>query len=140
MYEANKTLRSLCMDYQKIHPCPNNCILYCKEFENASSYIVCKCSRWKVNKTSKEDKKGIPVKVLWYISPILRFKCLFRKKHAKSLLWHDEERVKNEKLRHPANSPAWNKVVEMWPKIKEDLRNLRLGLSADDIICLIYKI
>ena len=49
------------------------------------------------------------------------------------MLWHDEERIKDGKLRHPADSPAWGRVDGMCPVIKEDARNLRLGLSADGI-------
>ena len=74
MYGVKKTLRSLGMDYQKIHACLNNCILYRKEFENASSCPVCNCSRWKVIRPLQKRKRGsIPTKVLYYIPPISRF-------------------------------------------------------------------
>ncbi|XP_062080344.1 uncharacterized protein LOC133785102 [Humulus lupulus] len=59
---------------------------------------------------------------------------LFRNpEHAESLRWHEDGRIKDEKLRHPANSPAWKEVDELWPQIREDPRNLQLGLSADGI-------
>lgn len=41
--------------------------------------------------------------------------------------------IKYNKLRHPADSSAWKKVSEMWPKIKDDPRNLQLSLSVDSI-------
>ena len=70
-----------------------------------------------------------------YISLILRFKCLFRnKEHEKSSIWHDEERIKDRKLRHPIDFLAWKQVDKMWSKIGDDLKNLHLNLSADGII------
>ena len=65
-YEIKKILRALGMEYKRIHACPNDCILYRKEFIDASKCPVCETSRWKKN-SKEEDKKGIPAKVLWYI-------------------------------------------------------------------------
>ena len=134
-YEAKKVLRLLGMGYEKIHVCPQDCILYRNDFADCTSCPKCKRSRWKTRSNYvKMFKEGVPAKVLWYIPPIPRFNRLFSNpKHAKSLLWHDEERIKDGKLRHPADSPAWGKVDDMWPVIKEDERNLQLGLSADGI-------
>ena len=53
--------------------------------------------------------------------------------HAKSLKWYDEERIEDGKLRHLADSLAWERVDKMWSKIGDDPRNLRLGLSVDGI-------
>ncbi|XP_060968549.1 uncharacterized protein LOC115708932 [Cannabis sativa] len=132
-YEAKKILRSLGMEYEKIHACPNDCILFRNEFVLAKHCPVCKCSRWKLNDNGKE-KEGIPAKLLWYIPPIPRFKRLFRNtEHAKSLVWHDDKRIKDGKMRHPADSPSWKNIDDMYPKIASDPRNLRLGLSADGI-------
>ena len=134
-YESKKILRLLGMGYEKIHACPQDCILYRDQFADCTACPKCKASRWKKRNNYVEIfKEGVPAKVLWYIPPIPRFNRLFRNpKHSKSLLWHDEERIKDGKLRHPADSPAWHKVDEMWPVIKEDARNLRLGLSTDGI-------
>ena len=49
MYEAKKILRALGMEYEKIHACPNDCILYRKEFMYTSKCLVCETSRWKKN-------------------------------------------------------------------------------------------
>ncbi|XP_062104250.1 uncharacterized protein LOC133815423 [Humulus lupulus] len=134
LYEAKKTLCTLGMEYSKIHACPNDCVLYRNQYESASECPVCKTSRWKKNKNNKECKKGIPAKVLWYLPPIPRFIRLFRNpEHAESLRWHEDGRIKDDKLRHPADSPAWKEVDELWPQIREDPRNLQLGLSADGI-------
>ena len=40
-HEAKKILCPMGMEYRKIHVCPNDCILYKKEFEGLH-----KCPRW----------------------------------------------------------------------------------------------
>ena len=39
----------------------------------------------------------------------------------------------SNKLHHPVDSLAWKKVADMWPKIRDDPRNILLGLSMDGI-------
>ena len=108
LYEAKKTLSTLGMEYNKIHPYPNDCILYCKEFLEANSSLVCNYSRWKLN-SSNTERKGIPAKVLWYIPTILKMKCLFQNyDHAKNLIWHEEERCNT-----PFTPPDAKSVNEM---------------------------
>jgi hypothetical protein len=63
-YEAKKTLSALGMDYTKIHACPNDCILYRKEFADETKCPRCGLSRWKVGKKSIERRctsKGVVV-------------------------------------------------------------------------------
>ncbi|KAL6315678.1 hypothetical protein AAG906_005769 [Vitis piasezkii] len=72
MYEAKKTLNALGMEYKKIHACPNDCILYRNELNDASLCPTCGTSRWKVNKVGARNTKKIPAKVLWYFPPIPR--------------------------------------------------------------------
>ncbi|XP_024172237.1 uncharacterized protein LOC112178311 [Rosa chinensis] len=135
LYAAKKTLGSLGMEYEKIHACPNDCILYRKEYSEASVCPSCGVSRWKVSKNSNEvQKKQIPAKVMWYFPPIPRFRRMFRNRDtAKNLIWHATEREEDGKLRHPADSPSWKLVDHMWPDFGDDPRNLRLAISADGI-------
>ncbi|XP_062014292.1 uncharacterized protein LOC133730785 [Rosa rugosa] len=130
-YEAKKTLCALGMGYEKIHACPNDCILYRDSHVDATSCPTCGISRWKLGKNNVE-KEGVPGKVLWYFPPIPRFQKMFQSKHtAKTLTWHADERVKDDKLRHPADSPTWKLVDDKWPAFSSDPRNLRLALSSD---------
>ena len=93
MYEAKKTLNASGMEYKKIHACPNDCILYRNELNDASSCPTCGTSRWKVNKAEARNTKRIPTKVLWYFPPIPRFKRMFQSpKIAKELKWHAQRR------------------------------------------------
>lgn len=74
VYEAKKIMVALGLEYEKIHACPNDCILYRKEYKDLSACPTCGMSRWK----SPKKSKGIPVKILWYFPPIPRFKRMFQ--------------------------------------------------------------
>ena len=85
MYEAKKTLNALGMKYEKIHDCPNDCILYWKDYKDLTSCPTCGLSRWKVMKNSKKLKSGVPAKVLWYFLPIPRLQeCSASRRHLKT--------------------------------------------------------
>ena len=77
MYEAKKILNALGMEYENIHPCPNDCMLYRNELKYASSCLICGASRLKVNRRGTKKSKGVPTKVMWYFPPIPRFKRMF---------------------------------------------------------------
>ncbi|KAL0556571.1 hypothetical protein IC582_005085 [Cucumis melo] len=122
------------MSYEKIHACPNDFCLYRKEHANATECPECGESRWKYANNANGGKKQIPKKVVWYFPPIPRFKRLFRSIDiAKNLIWHSNERVIDEKLRHPADSPAWKLIDLKLPDFGSEPRNIRLALSADGI-------
>jgi hypothetical protein len=137
--EARCSMSVFGMEYKKIHACPNDCILYRLEHENATSCPECGTSRYKVNKNVTEQSqegqnKGVPVKVLWYFPPIPRFKRWFQSRQtAKDLTWHADRREVDGQLRHPADSPTWKTIDEKWPEFAAETRNLRLSLSADGI-------
>ncbi|RVW69554.1 hypothetical protein CK203_059352 [Vitis vinifera] len=109
MYEAKKTLNTLGMEYEKIHACPNDCILYRNELKDATSCPTCGTSRWKLDGT-------VP-------------------KIAKDLIWHAQEREFDGKMRHPFDSPSWKLVDHRWPDFASEPRNLRLAISADGVEC-----
>jgi len=52
-YQVKKILCPMGMEYQKIHACPNDCILYRHEFEEMQKYPKCGVSQYKVK---DEDK------------------------------------------------------------------------------------
>ncbi|XP_024178645.1 uncharacterized protein LOC112184626 [Rosa chinensis] len=131
VYDAKKTLSALGMDYTKIHACPNDCILYRKEYVDETKCPRCGLSRWKIGKNSKE-RDGVPAKVLWYFPPIPRFKKMFQSSETcKSLTWHATDRKHDGLMRHPADAASWKLVDEKWPDFGSDPRNLRLALSSD---------
>jgi hypothetical protein len=131
MYSVKKTLSALGMEYKKIHACPNNCILFRKQYEENGECPQCGTSRWKIGDDGLVT--NIPAKVLWYFPPIPRFKRMFRSAAtAKNLIWHaNEKKSVRGKLQHPSDSPTWKLVDCLWPDFAAEDRNLRLGIGAD---------
>nr|XP_043625447.1 uncharacterized protein LOC122596867 [Erigeron canadensis] len=79
-------------------------------------------------------KNGPPAKVLWYFPIIPRLKRLFASpEDAKLLRWHEEERKKDGKLRHVADSPQWRNIDHTFDEFGNEIRNIRFGLSSDGI-------
>ncbi|XP_021768950.1 uncharacterized protein LOC110733242 [Chenopodium quinoa] len=124
IYEAKKMLCSMGMGYEKIHACPNDCILYQKGYASLKSCPECEAPRYKEN--------NVPAKVMWYFPIVPRFKLLFSiVEESKNLTWHEDGRKKDGLLRHPADSPQRIKINRDFPEFGAEHRNLRLALAAD---------
>ncbi|KAA0058413.1 transposase [Cucumis melo var. makuwa] len=122
------------MKYEKIHACRNDCCLFRKELSDANVCPSCGMSRWNIPKNSKKEVKNVPVKVMWYFSPIPRFERMFRSKETSKLLtWHGRKREVNDLLQHPKDALSWKKINNLWPEFGSEPRNLRLALSTDGI-------
>src|SRR5436190_7926951 len=138
-YEATKLVKALDLDYEKIHACPNDCMLYYKENKNLQCCSKCGVSRWRRKKHSIaavtsdnmfEDK--VPAKVLRYFPLTKRLQRFYMTKDiAKNMRWHSEERQKDGKLRHPADFEAWKHLDRVFPNYGREIRNVRLGLASD---------
>ena len=59
-YKAKKVLCPLGMEVERIHACPNDCILYRNEYANMHVCPVCNASRYK-RKNQSDDGEGIEV-------------------------------------------------------------------------------
>ncbi|XP_014631515.1 uncharacterized protein [Glycine max] len=135
-YEAKKILCPVGMQYEKIHACCNDCILYRDEFAELDYCPVCGVSRYK---TTNGDSTVLvsaanhrPAKVCWYLPIIPRFKRLFvNGEDAKNLMWHANTRKSDGLMRHPADSPQWKAIDRLYPDFGAEPRNLRLGLATD---------
>ncbi|KAK7256311.1 hypothetical protein RIF29_29752 [Crotalaria pallida] len=126
-YEAKQVIRSTGMGYKKIHACRNDCILFWKEYESLRVCPKCNESRYK-------KEYSTPEKVLWYFPIKERFRRMYNNAiDAKNLTWHADERIKDGKLRHPADSPQWRKIDHEYPDFAQDARNLHLALSTNGI-------
>ena len=78
-YEAKKILSPMGMEYKKIRACPNDCILYRKDFEFLKSSQRCGLSRYKLKQKDDDtieeiEKHGPPMKGMWYLPIIPRMK------------------------------------------------------------------
>jgi len=81
-YEAKKIFYPMGMEYKKIHACPNDCILYRRDFELLKNFPRCGLSRYKLKQKDGDnieemEKHGPQVKVVWYPPIIPRMKHLF---------------------------------------------------------------
>nr|ABA95952.1 transposon protein, putative, CACTA, En/Spm sub-class [Oryza sativa Japonica Group] len=133
-YEAKKIVCSLGLEVQKIHACPNDCILYRgEEYENLEACPVCKALRYKIRRDDPGEvdgqltKKRIPAKVMWYFPIIPQLRRLFRNKgNARMMWWHAEERQQDGMLRHPADGPKQpgNDIDVYLKPLVEDLKLL----------------
>ncbi|XP_074266937.1 uncharacterized protein LOC141590230 [Silene latifolia] len=124
-YEAKKSLYPMGLQYEKIHACSNDCILFRKEYEPLQNCPKCKASRYK-------KKEGVPAKTLWYFPIIPWFRRLFsHPEDAERLTWHKNGRKDDGLLRHPADSPQWKFIDGKYHEFGKEERNLRLALSTD---------
>nr|CAH66691.1 OSIGBa0097A15.6 [Oryza sativa] len=100
-YEAKKIVCPLGLEVQKIHTCPNDCIVYRGEkYENLEACPVCKALRYKIRRDDPGEvdgqltKKRIPAKLMCYFPIIPRLRRLFRNKgNARMMRWHAEELI-----------------------------------------------
>ena len=56
-YEAKKILCPVGMEYQKIHACPNDCILYRNKYAEMRTCPTCGVSCYKVNNHEESDSR-----------------------------------------------------------------------------------
>ena len=61
-YKAKKVVCPLGLEVQKIHACPNDCILYCDDYEKLDAYPVCDAKRYKIRQNDPGEVDGEPVK------------------------------------------------------------------------------
>ena len=60
-YKAKKVVCPLGLEVQKIHTCPNNCILYRgEEFEKLDACPVCDAKRYKISQNDLGKVDGSP--------------------------------------------------------------------------------
>jgi len=97
-YDTKKVLKGLQLPHEKIHTCPNGCILFWKNDAYLEQCRICRSDRYK--KTAKGNL--IPAKVLTYFPIRPRLQRLYATKNvAEEMSWHS----KNPRVRfHPGKS------------------------------------
>lgn len=127
---AKKVIKDLGLDYQKIHACRNDCMLYWGQNENELSCKTCGTSRWRDTEEDKNNK--IPAKVMRYFPLTPRLQRMYMcKDFSKLMTWHAVDRKKDGKLRHPADGVAWKTKDAKYPLFSSEIRNIRLGIASD---------
>ncbi|XP_028208335.1 uncharacterized protein LOC114391537 [Glycine soja] len=135
-YEAKKILCPVGLEYQRIHACPNDCLLYRNEFLDMRFCPTCGLSRYKANDGEGTEGSATassrPTKVCWYLPIIPRLKRLFASEQdSKYLRWHIDERRMDGMIRHPADCTQWKTFDSLYPSFAQEPRNLRLALASD---------
>lgn len=57
LYETKKIVKELRLSYNKIHECPNDCMIYWGEIARETSCSIRKASRYKVVKQHSDDER-----------------------------------------------------------------------------------
>jgi hypothetical protein len=158
-YLAKKFICPLTLGVEKIHACPNHYILYRKEYEFKDKCPRCNPSRYKWNENIEEDsynnkRKGrkrkntappdqdsqgskerkVSTLAMWYLLVIDYLMHMFSNaREAQLLLWHIQ-RKRDGKIRHPADGRQWKHFdLSHVEDFSNDLRNIRFGLSTDEM-------
>jgi hypothetical protein len=127
--EALAIIGRLGLGYDSIHVCPNNCVLFRKQYAKHDHCPKCNASRW----VDADGRKKIPEKVLRHFPLIPRLQRMFiSKKQSEEVQWHKLKRkpVENE-LSHPADGEAWKDFDKKHKDFAADARNIRLGIATD---------
>nr|ABA97946.2 transposon protein, putative, CACTA, En/Spm sub-class [Oryza sativa Japonica Group] len=136
-YEAKQVLCPLGLEVRRIHACPNDCILYYKEYADLDVCPIYGASRYKRAKSEGEgskSKRGGPAKVVWYLPIAERMKRMFaNKEQAKLVRWHADERKVDSMLRHPADSVQWRTIDRIYQEFSNDPRNMCFAMCMDSI-------
>ncbi|XP_020254313.1 uncharacterized protein LOC109831399 [Asparagus officinalis] len=130
-YEAQKIMSNLGLNCEKMHACPNDCVLYWKENSYKKECPTCGVCTYK--KKAHISKNNIPLKVVRYFPITQRLQRLYKcKKTAVAMTWHDRALPSEDgKMSHPRDSPAWKNFDKLHPIFSQDPRNIRLGLASD---------
>lgn len=128
--QAKKILRSIGMKYEIMHACPNDCILYRKQYADCIVCPECETPRYKANMATEK----VPQKAMRYFPLIPRLLHTYRCSDlAEYQVWHANHRSEEGVMRMAVDSPANKFVEQKWPEFGGDPRNVRLGLATDGI-------
>ena len=128
--KARQVVTRLGMDYDRIHACVNDCVLF--RNEHAGLDVCPKCGEPRY----KEGMQGttIPRKVLCHCPLIPCIQHMFRSRAtSKMLTWHSTSRFTDGVMRVLVDMPAWQPIEQTWPEFREDPHHLRLGLASDGV-------
>jgi hypothetical protein len=75
-YEAKKIIKDLGLGYEKIHACPNDCMLFWKENALDEACLVCGASRWKKSKGEESEMKKVRMEKVRMKFKMIRMLCL----------------------------------------------------------------
>jgi hypothetical protein len=135
MYQSKKVMSALCLKYEKIDVCPDNCMLFWKEHANEKKSLECGQSRFIKVLTQGNEKVMTEVaqKQLHYFPITPRLKRLFISKiNTRHMRWHKEGIRENDVVMgNPSDGEAWKVLDRFNVDFVNDARNVRFGLVTD---------
>ena len=134
-YETKRMVRGLGLPVEKIHCCPNGCMIYWGEDLNKTLCRFCDHPRFKKNNDTNgkgRKKTDVPFKKMYYFPLKDRLLRLYSSKAtANEMRWHAEHVVEDNVMQHPSDSIAWKHFNDVHPDFAIEIRNVRLGLCTD---------
>jgi ferredoxin-like protein FixX len=110
MYQSKKMMSTLGLKYEKIDVCPDNCMLFWKEYANEKKCLECGQSRFikVVTQDGEKVTTDVAQKHLHYFSITPRLKWfLISKRTVRYMRWHKEDIRENDGIMgHPSDSEA----------------------------------
>ena len=124
------------MPYEKIHSCPNGCVLFRKEYETDASCPKCKPSRFlEVDSGDGQPKRQltIPVKIVRCLPFIPRIQRLYMTEDsAQQMTWQKKGvRYNPDKMVHPSDGESWKHFDAIHHEKAREARNVRVALATD---------
>ena len=134
-YETKRMVRGLGLPVEKIHCCPNGCMIYWGEDLNKTLCRFYDHPRFKKNNDTNgkgRKKTDIPFKKMYYFPLKDRLLRLYSSKAtANEMRWHAEHVVEDNVMQHSSDSIAWKHFNDVHPDFAIEIRNVRLGLCTD---------
>ena len=116
--ELSAILKEIGMEYQSIHACPNDHIIYYGQYASETNCPQCQFSRYWPDQLTKK----VPHKVLHYIPIIPRLQRLFRCRNiAQFMDYHARNRSEDDFLRMPADGSLYKILKKDGQFLKKNL-------------------
>jgi len=137
MYESQKLLKALKMQYDKIDACPNGCVLFREDLKDETYCPKCKACRFLEVESGDGDGQKRPLKipalVLRHLPFMGRLQRLFMtEERAKQMTWHKNgKRYAPDKMVHPSDGEAWQAFDLKHRSKSDEARNVRVALATD---------
>ncbi|XP_059285604.1 uncharacterized protein LOC132039075 [Lycium ferocissimum] len=127
-YQENRLVSELGVSYDRIHCCPNGCMLFYKQDADLNE---CKLYGHACYRQTPSGKM-VPIKAMHYLPVIPRLKRLLASPSSAShMRWHNENRRTPGVMCHPSDREAWKHFDRTYPNLASEPRNIHLGLCAD---------
>ncbi len=128
--EAKKILSSIGMEYQIVHACVNDCMLFHGNNAHLTECSTCEEARYDPHMLIEK----VPKKSIRWFPIIPRLLHMYRCTNlAELMVWHKKHRSEPGVMRLPVDSPAHKHVESTWPEFERDPRHVRLGLASDGV-------